>query len=187
MTPTPRRLQEALAQSEAGSALLHRYRASQRAASVIEAECQRIVPDFRPTQSGGCELRGTTLRLNATRPAQVAKLRQAVPSLLRLLQQTGLDVIEIKIRVQPRALTSSVRRQASLPISGAGNGVEAGGMWQSQTNEALAFARKLALTLPDSPLRAAARRLASLLSGRLAQMRDSGEPGRQQDGEKHNA
>ena len=144
MTPTPRRLQEALAQSEAGSALLHRYSASQRAASAIEAECQRIVPDFRPTQSGGCELRGTTLRLNTTQPAQVAKLRQAVPSLLRLLRQQGLNVIEIKIGVQPRALSSSVRRQVSLPPAGGQPGPGTSDHRGSQVKPALDFSRKLA-------------------------------------------
>jgi hypothetical protein len=186
MTKTPRRLQDALAQSEAGSALLHRYRASQRAAAAIEAECQRIVPDFRPTQSGGCELRGTTLRLNATQPAQVAKLRQALPSLLRLLRQQGLDVIEIKIGVQPRALTSSEQRRESLPASGARQAHGTSDQIHSQIEPALDFARKLALTLPASPLSAAAGRLASCLSVRLAQMRDSSESGSQQDGKKQN-
>lgn len=187
MTPTLRRLQDALAQSEAGSTLLHRYSASQRAAAAIEAECQNIVPDFRPTRSGSCELRGTTLRLNAAQPAQVAKLRQAVPSLLRLLRQHGLDVIEIKIGVQPRALTSSVRRQVSLPAAGVPQLPGISDVGHPQIKSALDFARKLALTLPESPLRAAAQRLASKLAGRIAQMRDSGESGNKQDGKEQDA
>lgn len=181
MTPTLHRLQDALARSEAGSTLLHRYGVSQRAAAVIEAECRNIVPDFRPTRSGSCELRGTTLRLNAAQPAQVAKLRQAVPSLLRLLRQHGLDVIEIKIGVQPRALTSSVRRQVSLPAAGVPRLPGTSDPGHPQIKFALDFARKLALTLPESPLRAAAQRLASNLSAGIAQMRDSGQPGNQQD------
>ena len=181
MTPTLRRLQDALAQSEAGSTLLHRYSASQRAAKAIEAECQSILPDFLTTRSGGCELRGTTLRLNAAHPAEVAKLRQAVPSLLRLLRQHGLDVIEIKIGVQPRALTSSVRRQVSLPAGEVSEAPGTSGSQRQQIQSALYFARKLALTLPESPLRAAARRLASNLMSRLAQTRDSGEPRNKQD------
>jgi len=185
MTPTLHRLQDALARSEAGSTLLHRYSASLRAAAVIDAECRSIVPDFRPTRSGSCELRGTTLRLNAAHPAQVAKLRQAVPSLLRLLRQHGLDVIEIKIGVQPRALTSSVRCQVSLPAAGVPRHPRMGDPRLPQIKFALDFARKLALTLPESPLRAAAQRLASTLSTGIAQIRDSGQPGYQQDGKKH--
>jgi len=187
MTPKPRNLKDALAQSEAGAALLQRYGASQRAAAAIEPECQRILPGFQPTRSGGCELRGTTLRVNAPQPAQVAKLRQASPRLLRLLQQQGLDVNEIKIGVQPRALSSSERRApAEVAI---GPAVAAGSRrpMDSQTKPALAFARKLALTLPDSPLRNAAARLARSLSLGLARMRESDQPGDQQDREEHDA
>ena len=187
MTPSPRRLSDALARSEAGSALLQRHRASQRAAAVIESECQSIVPEFQSTRSGGCELRGTTLRVNASQPAQVAKLRQAVPRLLRLLQHQGLDVIEIKISVQPRALSSSVRRQAGEAPAAGPTAPQSGGPVPSQVKSALEFARKLALTLPESPLRAAAQRLATTLSGRLARMRDSGQSRDQQNSEENDA
>jgi hypothetical protein len=185
MTPAARRLPDALAQSEAGSALLQRFRASQRAAAVIESECQDIVPGFSPIQSRSCELRGTTLRLNAQQPAQVSKLRQAVPRLLRLLQMQGLDVIEIKIGVQPRALTSSVQRSAAETPTGAPGPAEIGRNCRSNASHALEFARKLVLTLPESPLRAAARRLAGTLTSPVARMRDSDQPGNQQDREEH--
>lgn len=175
MTPAPRSLKDALAQSEAGSTLLQRVLASQRAAAVIESECQRMLPDFSPTRSGVCELRGTTLRVNAAHPAQVAKLRQASPRLLRLLQQQGLEVIEIKIGVQPRALISSKRRwPAEVPTEGPpGPGSQPGAALQ--ISRALTFARKLALTLPESSLRKAAARLAGSLSAGLARIRESRE------------
>jgi hypothetical protein len=187
MTPKPPSLKDALARSEAGSSLLQRYRASQRAAAAIESECQRIVPGFQPTRSGGCELRGTTLRVNAGQPAQVAKLRQALPRLLRLLQQQGLDVSEIKIGVQPRALSSSERRGSGGAAIGPAAAPGARRPMDSQTKPALEFARKLALTLPDSPLRSAAARLARSLSAGLARMRESGQAGDQQHGEEHDA
>jgi len=186
MTSAPRRLQDALAESAAGSALMHRYRASQRAAAVIESECQRIVPEFQPARSGGCDLRGTTLRLNAWQPAQVAKLRQAVPRLLRLLQEQGFDVIEIKIRVQPRALSSSVRWPPILTMPRARQAPGADRAVSSQIKPALTFARKLALTLPESRLRAAAQRLAATLTATIAQIRESGEPRNEQNGEEQN-
>jgi hypothetical protein len=187
MTPKPRHLPEALAQSEAGAALIQRYTASQRAASVIETECTRIVPDFFATRSGSCELRGTTLRMNAHHPAQVAKLRQAVPRLLSRLQQCGLDVIEIKIGIQPRALSSSVRQDAAHAPARAAAGDSPHRRSEREIEPALSFARKLALTLQDSPLRSAAERLAASLSSGLARMRDSGQAGREQDREEHDA
>jgi len=187
MTPRPRRLPDALAQSEAGFALLQRLAASQRASAAIESECQRIVPEFGAARSVSCELRGTTLRVNAAHPAQVAKLRQAVPRLLRLLQQQGLDVIEIKIGVQPRALSSSVRRDAIGVPQPDSSARQAAGQVDAQVEHALAFSRKLVLALPESPLREAAQRLATSLSGRLARMRESDQPNDQQDGEEHDA
>jgi len=187
MTPTARHLPEALAQSEAGSALLQRFRASQRAAAAIEAECHRILPGFYPTRSGSCELRGTTLRVNAPQQAQVAKLRQAIPRFLRLLKQHGFDVIEIKIGVQPRALSSSVQPSANAGGVGSRQGTGAGRPRQPQMAPALAFATKLALTLPESPLRSAARRLVTTLTSRVAETRDSDQPGNEQDGEEHDA
>src|ERR1700740_2146060 len=143
MIPKARHLPEALAESEAGSALVYRFRASQRAAAIIEPECRSILPEFHPARSGGCDLRGTTLRVNARHPAQVAKLRQAAPRLLRLLQQHGFYVIEIKIGVQPRPLSSSERQSAPqvadqrLPSAQSSRG--AGG----RGKPALDFARKL--------------------------------------------
>jgi hypothetical protein len=185
MTPKPRRLPDALAQSEAGFALLQRHEASQRAAAAIEPECLRIVPEFRAARSISCELRGTTLRLTAGHPAQVAKLRQAVPRLLSLLHRQGLDVIEIKIGVQPRALSSSGRPEAIAESLASAAARPNGLRGNTQIQPALAFARKLVLALPESPLRKAAQRLATSLSGGLARMRESGQPLDQQDGEKH--
>jgi len=181
MNPRPRHLPDALAQSEAGAALIQRHAASRRAAAVIESECSRIVPDFSPIQSRSCELRGTTLRVNAQSPAQVAKLRQAVPRLLSRLQQQGLDVIEIKIGVQPRALSSSVRQGAQQQTPGAAGAGPFRHCSPREIAPALTFAKKLALTLEDSPLRSAAQRLATCLASGLARMRDSRQARDQQD------
>jgi hypothetical protein len=187
MTPKPRRLPDALAQSEAGAALIQRCAASQRAAAIIESECAHIVPGFSPVQSRSCELRGTTLRLNAQSPAQVAKLRQAVPRLLSRLQQRGLDVIEIKIGVQPRALSSSVRQNApDVAAATAASGPSRRSPYR-EVGPALRFAQKLALTLQDSPLRAAAQRLAASLSSGLAGMRESPQTRGQKDAKEDEA
>jgi hypothetical protein len=185
MTPKPRHLPDALAQSEAGAALIRRCSQSQRAAAVIDSECADIVPGFSPIQSRSCELRGTTLRVNAQYPAQVAKLRQAVPRLLSRLQQQGLDVIEIKIGVQPRALSSSVQQPAPDASAAAAAGGPCRRCSDRQIAPALKFAKKLALTLEDSPLRTAALRLAASLAAGLTKTRELRQASDQQDREKN--
>ena len=185
MTPKPRHLPDALAQSEAGAALIQRYLASQQAAQVIQSECARIVPDFSAVQSGSCDLHGTTLRVNALHPAQVAKLRQAVPRMLSRLRLHGLDVIEIKIAVQPRPLSSSQRQPVMDAPAWAASGDRLRRRSDLQIAAAMGFAERLVLTLQDSPLRSAAQRLAASLSPALARMRDSNQAGREQDAEEH--
>ena len=64
---------------------------------------------------------------------------------------------------------------------------QAAGQVNAQVEHALAFSRKLVLTLPESPLREAAQRLATSLTGRLARIRESDKPDEQQDGEEHDA
>jgi hypothetical protein len=182
-----RRLQDALARSPAGAALLERYAASQRAAAAIEPECQRIVPDLSPTRSGVCELRGSTLRVNARSPAQIAKLRQAAPRLLSRLQQQGLDVIEIKFGVQPRPLSSSVWSQGPDSPGGPSQTPPAAARLSSEIHHATEFASKLVLTLNDSPLRDAALRLLASLTHGVARMRESGQPCHQENGKKEQA
>jgi hypothetical protein len=182
-----RRLRDALAQSDAGAALMERYAASQRAAAVIEQECLRIVPGLAPTRSGVCELRGSTLRVNARSAAQIAKLRQAAPRLLRLLQQQGLDVIEIKFGVQPRSLSSSMWPGGEQAGAGTVQSAAQVGRNPSEIKKARDFARKLVLTLPDSPLREAARRLLAKLTYGVAGMRESGQPKDQEHGKEQDS
>jgi hypothetical protein len=98
-----------------------------------------------------------------------------------------LEVIEIKIGVQPRALSSSVRPPAAAASDAAPAQPAAAGRQGPQLEAALKFARKLALALPESTLRTAAQRLAGSLTSRLARMRDSGQPRNQQHGEEQDA
>jgi hypothetical protein len=183
-TSPARRLQDALASSPAGAALLERHAASQRAAAAIEPECLRIVPDLAPTRSGVCELRGSTLRVNARSPAQIAKLRQAGPRLLSRLRQQGLDVIEIKFGVQPRPLSSSVWPQGSDAPTESSQNPPSFPRHPSEIEHAMGFAKQLVLTLHDSPLREAARNLLASLTCGVARMRDSGQANRNQSSKK---
>jgi len=182
-----RRLPDILAQSPAGAALIERYQASQRAAAVIEPECRRIVPDLAMTQSGVCELRGSTLRVNACSSAQVAKLRQAAPRLLSSLQQQGMDVSEIKFGVQPRPLCSSGRPGPHRPGEETPERHTRGHAFSSDIRQMEQFATKLVLTLPSSPLRDAASRLLASLTRGLAGMRESDQACEQQPGKEGDA
>lgn len=167
-----RRLQHALSESATGAEIMHRFAASQRAARAISSECQRIVPDLEPSRCGVCDLRNGTLRLNARSTAQLSKLRQALPRLLTQLRQQGLDVSEIKLGVQPRPLSSSDRAD---PHSDRACGTAQTGVdLKSESNRKAAreFASKLALTLPESPLKQAVDRLLQSLSGGIAKTRD---------------
>jgi len=184
---TARRLPDALAQSPAGAALVERFAASQRAAAAIEPECKRIVPDLAPKRSGVCDLHGSTLRVNARSSAQVAKLRQAVPRLLSQLRQQGLDVNEIKFGVQPRSLSSSKWGTGPETNPGAQESVRRAPASGSDFEKAIGFASKLSLTLPNSPLRDAARRLLSSLKRGVARMRESNQARDQQDDKEDDA
>jgi hypothetical protein len=84
-------------------------------------------------------------------------------------------------------LSSSERRQGSLAPPGVQRGLQSNERSDLKIAQALGFARKLALTLPNSSVGLAALRLAASLSSRLAQMRESGELGNQKHREEKDA
>jgi hypothetical protein len=184
--PAARRISDALAQTAAGSTLLERYAASQRAAVAVESEIKRIVPDLAPIQSGVCDLHGGALRLNVRSPAQVAKLRQAAPRLLSRLRQQGLDVSEIKFGVQPRASSASTPSEWPAGGRAAGTGLEIPARTRANLSAAKEFSSKLLLTIKNSPLREALRHLDERLAMDVARMRESEDSGNQKPREEHN-
>ncbi len=152
MSRAPKSLFDALGETSATASLLARVRASERVAQTLSRSSVQV-PGFDPQTPGSCELRGRTLHLRAASSAVAAKLRQTLPSLLATLQRQGVDLIEIKIRVQPRS--------AAYPNEGIQhtNTSEIQTLRRSALTHAREFAQTLAGQLADSPLRQAAEKL----------------------------
>ena len=165
---TARTLADALTDAPATAALLARVAASERVARLLAT--MPHFDGFGLSTTGRCELRDKSLVLRVTSPALAAKLRQSLPSLLGGLQRQGVEVIEIKVQVQPERsgyLTGSAPAERD---DGRRERADSAAQPARSLSPAREFARKLALTLQDSPVRAAARTLASRLDD-LARMR----------------
>lgn len=151
-----RLLSDALHDSAAGP-LLGRLALTQRiCALVVEA----IGP---PARESGCsrpdrvEQQGSTIVLRASTTATAAKLRQTVPRLLTHLQRRGIQVTQIRVKVQPVAFPGGQDIGTLEPISvPPGRPAAAGGRDPTGPR---ALAEALSKALPDSPLRRAAERL----------------------------
>jgi hypothetical protein len=168
-----RSLAAALADSPAAS-LLARLDQIQRIGRTLAGAAARVAPDFDACDPRAVALKGDVLLLNAFSAPQAAKLRQAIPSLLLHLHQNGVQVTEIRVRVQP-ALTSYPEQpttperpgRPSAAPSGATDSTDAKGTTRPPVVAgAQALADQLAATLPDSPLRRAAERLQAAFARR---------------------
>ena len=104
MTPHPRRLDQILTGAPVAASLLARIARARAAGDIIAAACAEVAPAFDPTRPGACDLQDRVLRLWPRSGAQCTKLRQTAPRLLELLQRRGLEVIEIRVGVQPGRL-----------------------------------------------------------------------------------
>lgn len=159
MSRNVKSLADALAEAPGAAAWLARLRVSETAARLVASSDVVRAAGFDATQPGACELRDGTLFLTANSAACAAKLRQGLPRLQKLLQQQGFEVIEMRVRVQPTR--SNYREGTSGEADAEGRSVGAGTASRSaaELRAPLAFADKLALTLPDTPLKHAAERL----------------------------
>jgi hypothetical protein len=187
MSRRARRIDQILGDSPVAAALFGRIAAGREAARAIAPICAEIAPDFDPLQPGTCDLRGRELRLWLHSGAQSTKLRQATPRLLATLQRQGFEVNEIKVRVQPRKLRESTRADAPISAGMTPKTVLVRAKQQPAYGNPLAFARKLALTLPDGSLRRAAQALGRAMDARLARMRELNQPFDEQNRKKDNA
>ena len=161
MPRIPRSLFDALADTPATASLLARVTASERAARAIAGTA--CVPGFDPLEPGRCELRDRTLHLRAPSPAIASKLRQSLPSLLGVLQRQGVEVNEIRVRVQPEQpgyLVHGSSEAHSAARTDQGDLIPSASL---SISGARAFAEKLALTLTNSPLKTAAEKLSQRL------------------------
>lgn len=166
MPPTSFTLTDALANSPAASLLaqLEQTRAIMR---LIAPALTALSAGLDPTRPDCAAIVDNNLVLFASSAAQAAKLRQGFPSLLRLLHTQGVQVYEIRVRVQPKHTT--------YPEGGSSTGlphvIPSPRLSRTELAAPLAFTEKLALTLPDSPLREAIQRLSTA----LVRLRDSAQ------------
>lgn len=151
-------LTQALAETPAAALIAHCQRADQ-AANFIAAALVESASFPGPVPTFTCQIREHALLLFASSVAHTAKLRQALPHLLTMLQARGFNLSEIRVRVQPGSLAET----DSGGGSSVGSSVAEIVKQRPDPAGALQFADKLALTLRPSPLRDAADRLAQRL------------------------
>lgn len=158
MSNAPRPLADALREAPEAARLLARVEATQRIARRIAPVCRSLASGFDPLIPGRCEWRDAVLWLTASSTAQAAKLRQATPRLLTTLGEEGIQVYEIRVRVEP-GITGDPERGRPPPSS-----LDAA--WLHPDASAGEEVSKLALTVRESPLRQAVLRLAATLKRR---------------------
>ncbi len=151
-------LAEVLRNAPEAARLLARWEATQRAARSIAPACRSLASGFDPLVPGRCELRDGVLWLTASSAAQSAKLRQSIPRLLTTMGADGIQVYEIRVRVEPGI--TGYPEQGSTPPSS----LDAG--WLTPDSKAGDTVSKLALTVRESPLKTAIERLAATLRKR---------------------
>jgi hypothetical protein len=103
-----------------------------------------------------CQFKESVLSVFVQSAAQGAKLRQAAPRLRTALQKQGVNLSELRIRVQARHLTQAKvteGQQSSAPLPS-----------RSNLEAALKFSSQLALTSDSALLRNAALRLRNTLN-----------------------
>ncbi|MCU0950897.1 MAG: hypothetical protein MUC68_07475 [Burkholderiaceae bacterium] len=162
-----RSLADALADSPAGP-LLAKLAQLQRISQTLAPVVARLAPDFDANDPWACELKEGVLLLGARSAAQAAKLRQGVPGLLRLLHQTGAQVTEIRVRVQPARMSYPVQAtdEAQVGTNDATRPVDRPMRSAPAVAGARALATQLAEGLPESPLQRAAMKLQASLRRR---------------------
>jgi hypothetical protein len=171
MSRSAKTLADALAEMPAAAELLARLQASQSVAQALVSASPPIGAGFDPLRPGACELRGGLLLLTATSPAQAAKLRQEFPRLQKLLKQQGLDLTEIKLRLQPAPKSYREEVSGGAQVSGPSDVDSEPIRGAAEYAAALRFAEELVLTLSDSPLREAVEHLRATLSRQVTKSR----------------
>jgi hypothetical protein len=171
MTRSAKTIADALAEMPAVAQLLGRLQISQSVARTLAAASPPIGGGFDPLRPGACELRGGLLLLTAISPAQAAKLRQEFPRMQKLLERQGLELNEIRVRIQPAHLPYPEQVINGAQVRAPDEAPSALPKRSRDVAAPLRFAEELALTLADSPLRDAIERLRATLRAGLTRNR----------------
>jgi hypothetical protein len=156
-----RSLAAALNDSEAGP-LLTRLAQHQRIGACIAEALGPLAEDTGCAGAGAIEQRGTLVLLRVSTTASAAKLRQTVPKILGHLRRRGIQVTEIRVKVQPAAFLQPIdgndpaQDRGLSPVPAPRPGVDPA--------HARALADALSSALPESPLQRAAERLRKTLA-----------------------
>jgi hypothetical protein len=100
MTSPARLVGAALRDAPSTATLLARLEASETASRILTPLARTLAPGLDLHTAGRCELRDKVLWLTVESAAEAAKLRQAAPRLLAALTSSGVQVYEMKTRVQ---------------------------------------------------------------------------------------
>lgn len=156
--PSARAIAEALRESPGAAALLARWETSQTISRLLAPIARSVAPGMDLLAPGRCELRDGVVWIAVDSAAESAKLRQATPRLLAALSTYGLQVYEIKTRVQAGG--------TSYPGQGREEASSTGLPFAPVTDRGVSAVEHAAEELPDSPLGRALRRLATTLARR---------------------
>jgi len=163
MSSAARAIAEALRESPGAAALLARLEAAQAVSRLLAPLTRSIAPGLDLLAPGRCELRDGVVWIAVESAAESAKLRQATPRLLAALSTHGVQVYEIKTRVQAGG--------TSYPGQGRDEASSGGLPFAAVTDHGVSAVANAAQELPDSALAQALRRLAAT----LARRRDNGQ------------
>jgi len=156
--PSARAIAEALRESPGAAALLARWETSQTISRLLAPVARSVAPSMDLLAPGRCELRDGVLWIAVDSAAESAKLRQATPRLLAALSTHGLQVYEIKTRVQAGG--------TSYPGQGREEASSTRQPFAAVTDRGVSAVEHAAEELPDSALGRALRRLATTLARR---------------------
>lgn len=156
--PSARPIADALRESPGAAALLARWETAQTVSRVLAPLARSVAPGLDLLTPGRCELRDAVLWIAVESAAESAKLRQAAPRLIAALSAHGLQVYEMKTRVQASG--------TSYPGQGR-EGISSPEMsFAPVTERGVAAVESAARQLPDSALQRALQRLAATLQRR---------------------
>jgi hypothetical protein len=156
MSNPPRAVADALREAPGAAGLLARWEAAQTIGRVLSPVMRSVAPGIASLAPGRCELRDGVVWIAVESAAESAKLRQATPRLLAALSAHGLQVYEIKTRVQAGGM--------SYPGHGRDPASSPGIPFAAVSDRGVGAVEDAARDLPDSALRRALQRLATTLA-----------------------